>query len=77
MTLTVACGFVWDGKCHAWGTTHPTSHGCRFDPGHDGEHRCACGTRYREAREPARKPDRKMTNAEVDAAVRYRKAREL
>ena len=50
MTLTIACGFVWDGKCHAWGTTHPTSHGCRFDPGHDGEHRCACGTRYRETR---------------------------
>ena len=31
--------------------------------------------RYREARGPVRKPDRKMSNEEVDQAAHYREAR--
>lgn len=45
--LRVACPFVWDGNCRAWGTRYPTSHGCRLDPEHDGAHICACGRRNR------------------------------
>ena len=40
----LACPESWPAKrgCSAWGADYGF-HGCKFDPDHDGPHRCLCG----------------------------------
>lgn len=44
--LKLCCPVNWQSRktCHAWGA--PGTHGCKYDPGHSGSHRCPCGSRH-------------------------------
>jgi hypothetical protein len=49
MKVTVPCPTTWPYKrkpCEAWGT--PGVHACVLDPGHEGIHRCPCGSTWKE-----------------------------
>lgn len=45
--LITACEVTWEAKrwCSAWGT-RAGFHGCKYKPGHEGIHRCPCGSKH-------------------------------
>lgn len=46
LNIERACPITWDAKryCRAWGAKGP--HGCKYKPGHEGVHRCPCGSKH-------------------------------